>query len=70
VAVQKLFIPALEHETEPLVEATLSRLEGVLFVAATHVDRCAEVEFDDDVVTTDAMRQALRSVGLEARLAG
>lgn len=70
MAVQKFFIPGLSHDAEAEVEKRLRALDGVLFAAANHQDRCAEVEFEDDCVSHDEIRNALLELGYEAKLAG
>jgi hypothetical protein len=70
LATQKFLLPTLTRESEAPVRAILASLDGVLYAAASACDRCAEVEFDDDIVTTDTMRKALQAIGFEARLAG
>jgi copper chaperone CopZ len=70
MAVQKLYVRDLAEDDEERVERALRDLRGVLFATASHADRCAEVEFEDDVVTTDAMVRALADLGFEARIAG
>ncbi|MEX2569718.1 MAG: hypothetical protein WD737_00330 [Gemmatimonadota bacterium] len=70
MAIQKFVLRGLSRDDEPEVEQALRSIRGVIYAAASHSDGCAEVEFEDDMVTTDALRQALERIGLEARLAG
>lgn len=70
MAVQKFFVPGLTHDAEAEVERRLRALDGVLYASANHSDACAEVEFEDDAVTTDRLRRTLAELGYDARLAG
>ena len=70
MAIQKFFVPGLSHDAEAEIEKSLRAVEGVLFAAAKHLDECAEVEFEDDCVTPDELREVLKELGYEAKLAG
>ena len=70
MSVQKFRVSGLTHEAEGEIERRLRGVEGVLFAAASHRDACAEVEFEDDAVTTDELRGVFRDLGLDASIAG
>lgn len=67
---QKLWVRGLQHEDEGRVGEALRALPGVFFASANHGDECAEVEFDDDLLSPDELREALGGLGYEVRLAG
>jgi len=70
MAVQKLFVEGLGHGDERRVESQLRSIEGVLYAIASHADSCAEVEFEDDVVTSAMLQEALQRMGYSSRIAG
>jgi copper chaperone CopZ len=70
MAVQKFFVEGLAREDEARVESGLRELAGIIYAAANHADSCAEVEFEDDAVTTHEVREALQRMGFESRIAG
>lgn len=67
---QKLWVKGLRHEDETPLAARLREVRGVLYAAANHHDQCAEVEFEDDVVTTDEIREAIAELGYGSEVAG
>jgi copper chaperone CopZ len=67
---QKFRVPGLAREDERRVEQRLKQLHGVLYVAANHADACAEVEFEDDTVSLDSIREALAQLGYPANIVG
>lgn len=70
MAVQKFFVEGLSHDEEERVETRLRSLPGVIYAAANHADRCAEVEFEDDVVSTEEITRELGKLGFTSRIAG
>ncbi|MEX2582107.1 MAG: heavy metal transporter [Gemmatimonadota bacterium] len=70
MSTQKLHVRGLSREDEGRVESALRSVSGVLYAAANHVDECAEVEFEDDMVTIAELRERLRELGFESRAAG
>jgi hypothetical protein len=70
LATQKFHIPGLTREDEGRVKAALMRRPGVLYAEVSHADACAEVDFEDDAITTDELREILARLGFAARLAG
>ncbi len=67
---QKFRVKGLGHEDEAQVARELRSLRGVLFAAADHSDQCAEVEFEDDAVTPDEIRERIEALGFTAEIAG
>ena len=67
---QKFWIKGLRHEDEARVAGAARQVPGVLFAIANHGDQCAEVEFEDDLVTTSEIRDALTALGYEVEVAG
>jgi hypothetical protein len=70
MAVQKLFVEGLGHGDESRVESGLRAIHGVLYAAASHADSCAEIEFEDDAVTSAMLQDALRKMGYPSRIVG
>ena len=70
MAIQKLHVPGMDRAQETEIERRLRAVEGVLYASANHEAECAEVEFEDDVVTTDSLRNILAEMGFQTRLAG
>lgn len=67
---QKFWVKGLRHEDELRITQAARELRGVLFAAANHSDQCAEVEFEDDMVTTEEIRSALEARGFRVEVAG
>jgi copper chaperone CopZ len=67
---QKFRVPGLTREDESRVEQHLKQLRGVLYVSASHAAACAEIEFEDDTISLDAIRQALADLGYQANIVG
>lgn len=67
---QKFYLPDLSHEQEARVTEALRGVDGILFVAANHEDRCAEVEFEDDCVSIEDIASRLEEAGFDAQPAG
>lgn len=67
---QKFWVKGLQHQDETRVVQGARELRGVLFAAANHSDQCAEVEFEDDVVTTEEIRGAIARLGYQVEIAG
>lgn len=67
---QKYRIKGLRSEDETVIARGARELKGVLFAVASHGAQCAEVEFEDDLVTPEEIAEALRSLGYEVELAG
>lgn len=67
---QKFWIKGMQHDAEPRVAERARALDGVLHVAANHRDQCAEVEFEDDRVSIDQIRDALAELGYAVEVAG
>lgn len=67
---QKFWVKGLEHADEARVSGAARALEGVLFAVANHSDQCAEVEFEDDMVTVAEIRDALAALGYTVEVAG
>lgn len=67
---QKFHVRGLDHKGEAAVAARLRELEGVLFAAVSHSEECAEVEFEDDLITPDEICAALHGLGHPAEPAG
>jgi copper chaperone CopZ len=70
MAVQKFFVEGLSRDDEVRVESALKSMPGVIYAAASHSDACAEVEFEDDTVTTAQLKEALGVLGFTSRIAG
>jgi copper chaperone CopZ len=66
----KFWIKGLTHEDEARLVAAVRALDGVFFVVANHRDQCAEIDFEDDRVTRDQIRDVVASLGYTAQLAG
>jgi hypothetical protein len=66
---QKFWIENLRHEDEAPLAARLRQLDGVFFAVLNHGDRCAEVDFEDDRVTTREICAVIEAFGYHARLA-
>jgi hypothetical protein len=67
---QKLWVRGLAHEDEARISELLKAKAGVLYASASHQDECVEVEFDDDLLCQDELRDVLVELGYEVRLAG
>ena len=67
---QKFFVKGLRAEDEEAVAGRAKQLSGVLFALANHQDQCAEVEFEDDMVSLDEIRRAIAEQGYEVEVAG
>ncbi|HEX2091473.1 MAG TPA: heavy-metal-associated domain-containing protein [Longimicrobiaceae bacterium] len=67
---QKLRVKGLRQEDETTVARRLRELDGVFCVVLSHADECAEVDFEDDRVSLDEIRAAVRECGYEAEIAG
>ncbi len=67
---QKLWVKGLRREDEAPLERRLRELDGVFFAVLNHEDECAEVDFEDDRVSLEEIRAAIREAGYEARIAG
>ncbi len=67
---QKFWIKGLRHEDEQPLARRIRALEGVYYAALNHEDECAEVDFEDDRVTTAEICAAIAASGYEVRLAG
>lgn len=67
---QKLWVKGLRREDEAPLARRLQALDGVFFAVLNHDDECAEVDFEDDRVSLEEIRAALRDAGYETRIAG
>lgn len=67
---QKFWIKGMRHEDETPVTERVRGVRGVLFAIANHGDQCAEVEFEDDIVTEREIRDAIAELGFDVRSAG
>lgn len=67
---QKIWIKGLRHEDEQPLAVRLRALDGVFAAVLNHQDQCAEVDFEDDRVTTDDMRRAIPEHGYESEIRG
>jgi hypothetical protein len=70
MAVQTFIVTGLTPDNEQAAEDALNSLPGVLYALVDHRHACAEVEFEDDAVTTEAMRRAVEGIGVVMRIAG
>jgi len=60
----------LSAEDEKRVEEALRAEPGVLGAVASRQDSCAEIEIEDDEVTTDHLVTVVLTEGFDARLGG
>lgn len=67
---QKFFVRGLRHDDEARVVERARSLRGVFYAAANHQDQCLEVDFEDDLVTSDEICAAVRQAGYAAEPAG
>jgi copper chaperone CopZ len=67
---QKLWVRGLRREDEGRVTARLRELPGVYFAMLSCGAECAEVDFEDDRVSLEEIRAAVRECGYEAEIAG
>ena len=67
---QKLRVRGLRREDEARVTARLRELPGVYFAMLSCGAECAEVDFEDDRVSLEEIRAAVRECGYEAEIAG
>lgn len=67
---QKFWVKGLRHEDEASIAQRLEELDGVFYAALNHHDQCAEVDFEDDRVSTDQIRAAIGEFGYSAEVAG
>ncbi|HEV2149819.1 MAG TPA: heavy-metal-associated domain-containing protein [Longimicrobiaceae bacterium] len=67
---QKLWVKDLKREDEARVAARLRELPGVFYAVLSHDAECAEVDFEDDLVSLDQLRAAVRECGYEVEIAG
>jgi copper chaperone CopZ len=67
---QKLRVRGLRREDEARVTARLRELPGVYFAMLNCGAECAEVDFEDDRVSLEEIRAAVRECGYEAEVAG
>jgi|GEM_PF-2483709 len=67
---QKLRVKDLKREDEARVAARLREIPGVFFAVLDHGDECAEVDFEDDVVSLEQICEAVREYGYDVRIAG
>ncbi|HEX8272404.1 MAG TPA: heavy-metal-associated domain-containing protein [Longimicrobiaceae bacterium] len=67
---QKLWVRGLRREDEARVTERLRALPGVFFAMLSCGAECAEVDFEDDRVSLEEIRAAVRECGYEAEIAG
>lgn len=70
MATQKFSVPGVTQSAARALQERLVGIDGVIYAAVSHSDRCAEVEFEDDEVTIDELRRAIGELGVEARITG
>lgn len=67
---QKLWVKELRRGDEARVAARLRALPGVFFAVLDSGDGCAEVDFEDDLVSLDQICAAVRECGYRVEIAG
>jgi copper chaperone CopZ len=67
---QKLWVPQMKPADEATITAALDEMDGVLYVVASHLQGCVEVEFEDDCVTIEEVVRRLSQLGFAAAPAG
>ncbi len=67
---QKFRVKDLRREDEDRVAARLREIPGVYFAVLDHGEECAEVDFEDDVVSLEQICDAVREYGYDVRIAG
>ena len=66
----KLRVKGLTPGDETRLERALREVEGVLFASVCRGAHSADVEFEDDRVTADEIRDVVRGAGFDAEAAG
>jgi hypothetical protein len=67
---QKFHVVGLKHEDEVAIAQRVRRLRGVFYAVLNHQDECAEVDFEDDLVTCAEIRAAIAEFGYTVHNAG
>lgn len=66
----KLRIEQLRPDDEEPIAQRLRALDGVFCAVLSHTDESAEVDFEDDRVGLDQIRETIAAFGYAVRLAG
>jgi hypothetical protein len=67
---QRFRIHGLRHEDEERIARGIRQLEGVFYAVLNHQEECAEVDFEDDLVTCAEIRAVIAEFGYRSRNAG
>lgn len=70
MAIAKLAVKLERPDEEAALVRGLKALPGVLYAVVSHSAACAEVEFEDDCISVDEIRQAISRHGYDSRLIG